>query len=92
MANVSEDKLLKVSKTTNPKDLGSAIANAVFEGEDVLLRAVGAGAVNQAVKGLIIASSYTAQRAINLTFRAGFQTIASHEGDISAIILKVVVG
>lgn len=48
---------LKVSKTTKPGKLAGAIIHTLDEngGKDVVLQAIGAGAVNQAVKAVAIA-------------------------------------
>lgn len=48
---------LKVSKTTKPGKLAGAIIHTLDEngGKDVALQAIGAGAVNQAVKAVAIA-------------------------------------
>lgn len=82
---------LRVSNSSNANSLGSAIAHAVYDGEQVTLRAVGAGAVNQAVKALAIASGFCAQRGIYIMFRPGFVTIPMPNGDVTAIILRVIV-
>lgn len=80
---------LKVGASSNPQSVASAIAHAVYENRAVKLRAVGAGAVNQAVKALAIARGYVAPRGMDLSFKVGFTTIASRDGDISAIVFAV---
>ncbi|MCL6559342.1 MAG: stage V sporulation protein S [Firmicutes bacterium] len=50
--------MLKVSSKTEPKKLAGAILGAMREnGGSVEVQAIGAGAVNQAVKAIAIASS-----------------------------------
>ena len=90
----TEEEYLRVSGGTNAQTLASAIAQAVFEsgGRKVQLRAVGAGAVNQAVKAIAIARGLVAPRGIDLTCRPGFQSIESRDGRISSIVLLIVVG
>lgn len=52
---------VKVSAKTNPKKLAFAIINMKKEGEkEIKLQAIGAGAVNQMVKGIIALRSLLA--------------------------------
>lgn len=86
-----EDNVLRVSAGSNPQAVASAIAHSVYETRTCKIRAVGAGAVNQATKALAIARGYTAPRGIDIAYVPGFTTIQSHDGDISAIVLTVIV-
>ena len=83
------ENFLRVSATSNPHSVASAIAHAVYDTRAVKLRAVGAGAVNQAVKAIAVARGFTAPRGIDLTCKPGFETISSHDGDISAMAFFV---
>lgn len=85
----SEEPFLRVSAGSNPQSVASAIAHAVYDNRQVKLRAVGAGAVNQAVKAIAIARGYSAPRGLDLTCKPGFTTIESRDGEISAIIFTV---
>lgn len=49
--------LLKVSKTSKPKSVAGAIAGILREEGKVDVQAIGAGAVNQAVKAIAVAKS-----------------------------------
>jgi len=89
MSETPEDQILKVSAGSNPQSVASAIAYAIYEHHSCKLRAVGAGAVNQAVKAIAIARGYTAPRGLDLKCIPGFSTIKSHDGDISAIVFTV---
>lgn len=90
--NIAEDEgILRVGAGSNPQAVASAIAHSVYETRTAKVRCVGAGAVNQAVKALAIASGYTAPRGIRLAFIPGFTTIESRDGDISAIVLTAIV-
>jgi stage V sporulation protein S len=84
-----EEEFLRVSAGSNPQAVASAIAHAVYDTRSVKLRAVGAGAVNQAVKSIAIARGYAAPRGLDLTCKPGFTTITSHDGEISAIIFTI---
>ena len=80
---------LRVSNSSNPQSVASAIAHAIYESRQVKLRAVGAGAVNQAVKAIAIARGYVAPRGLDLTCKPGFTTIDSRDGEISAIVFAI---
>jgi stage V sporulation protein S len=90
-ANVpnTEEPFLRVSASSNPQSVASAIAHAIYDKREVKLRAVGAGAVNQAVKALAIARGYVAPRGLDLTCKPGFTTIESRDGEISAMVFAV---
>ena len=45
-----EEKFLRVGAGSNAQSVGSAIAHALYEKPEIKVRAVGASAVNQAVK------------------------------------------
>lgn len=87
----AEDNVLRVSAGSNPQSVASAIAHSIYETRTCKIRAVGAGAVNQATKAIAIARGYTAPRGLDIAYIPGFTTIKSHDGDISAIVLTVIV-
>lgn len=90
MSEIPEDQILKVSAGSNPQSVASAIAHSIYEHKTCKLRAVGAGAVNQAVKSIAIARGYTAPRGLDLKCIPGFASIESHDGTISAIVLTII--
>lgn len=85
----AEEPLLRVSANSNPQSVASAIAHAIYDARAVKLRAIGAGATNQAVKAIAIARGYVAPRGLDLTCKPGFTTVASRDGDISAITFAI---
>lgn len=85
----TEEQFLRVSAGSNPQSVASAIAHAIYEHHQVKLRAVGAGAVNQAVKSIAIARGYVAPRGLDLICVPGFTTIESRDGEISAIVFSI---
>jgi stage V sporulation protein S len=89
-SHTTED-FLRVSATSVPKDLGAAIAHAIYDTRQVHVQAVGAGAVNQAVKGIAIARGHTAPRGLDLYCIPAFVTVPSKDGDISVIRFTVFV-
>jgi len=84
-----EENYLRVSGGSSAQQVGSAIAHALYENPVVKLRAVGASAVNQAVKAIAIARGYVAPRGLDLTCKPGFTSIESREGTISAIVFTI---
>jgi stage V sporulation protein S len=85
----SEEPFLRVSAGSNPQSVASAIAHAIYDSKQVKLRAVGAGAVNQAVKAIAISRGYVAPRGLDLVCVPGFTTIESRDGEISAIVFAI---
>ena len=88
MSEEQED-ILRVSAGSNPQAVASAIAHSVYEKRAAKLRAVGAGAVNQAVKAITIARGYTAPRGLDLIYTSGFANIESKDGTITAVVFFV---
>lgn len=79
---------MRVSSGSDPKKLGSALTHRFASGDNVRLRAVGAAAVNNAVKGIAIAQSF-APRGVLLVCSPAFVTVEFHDASISAIELLV---
>jgi stage V sporulation protein S len=75
------DDVIKVGATSNPSSVGSILARAVVAGHSPRMRAIGAGAVNQATKACAIARGFVAPRGIDLTFVIGFDDIKGDSGD-----------
>lgn len=90
-ASPSAEVELRVANKTPTSELASAISHALYDGKKVVLRAVGAGAVNQAVKGLVVAQGYVSQRGMMISFRPGFATITMDGEERTAIVFYVVV-
>lgn len=83
--------LLRVSSSSPAQSLASAISHAVYDGKKVVLRAIGAGAVNQCCKGIAIARGYVALRGLNLLVQMGFAEVKGrHQDDLSAMVFHVV--
>lgn len=86
----SDEALLRVSASSPPQSLASAISHALYDNRKVTLRAIGAGAVNQAMKGCAIARGYVAQRGYDLVVKPGFTEVKGHhEDDLSAMVFVV---
>lgn len=88
---MSEQDLLRVSATSPVAQVASAIAHAVYDRGNVKMRAIGAGAVNQAIKAVAVARGFAAPKGYDLVMVPSFQTIPGRDGgeDISAIVFEV---
>lgn len=85
----TEELLLRVASSTNVASLAAAISNGLYDGRKVVLRAIGAGPVNQAVKAIAIAQQYVGARGLVLSCRPGFTTVEMKDGPTSAITIRV---
>lgn len=87
----TEETVLRVSNTSNPQALASAVSHALYDRRRVTMRAIGAGAVNQAVKASAIARGFVAPRGFDIAFIPGFETVTMTDGqELSAITLRVI--
>jgi stage V sporulation protein S len=94
----TEENVLRVGGGTSAQELAAAIAHACYENNPPVLRAIGAGAVNQAIKACAVARQFVAPRAMDLTVKPGFTTISvpsktvpGTQEDVSAVLLRVVI-
>lgn len=78
---------LKVKATTRPQELAGAIAKYLtVDRQDIEIVAVGAGAINQAVKGLIMARRFVSSNGIDLVFKPAWETLDIDGKEITAIV------
>jgi len=61
---MNNEALLLVASSSRPRTLAGAVAALVREGKKPILQAIGAAAVNQAVKGIAVARSYLREEQI----------------------------
>lgn len=86
------EDVLRVGSASPPEKLASAISHRVYQGKQTTLRAIGAGAVNQAVKAVIIAQGFVAPRGKVLSMRGGFTDITMDDGKtITGTLIQVLV-
>ena len=78
-------EILKVSGNSQPKSVAGAIAAVLRESGSVEVQAVGAGAVNQAVKSIAIARGYVAPNGIDLICAVAFARIEIDQEERTAI-------
>ena len=80
---------LKVSSKSNPNSVAGALANVFREKGSVEIQAVGAGALNQAIKAVAIARGFVAPSGKNLVCIPAFQDIAIDGEERTAIKLII---
>jgi stage V sporulation protein S len=81
--------LIKVSATSRTSAVAGAIAGVFREQHRAEVQAIGAGAVNQAVKALVLATGYLRQDGIQVTFVPEFADITIKDNVRTAIKLIV---
>ena len=80
---------LKVSTKSNPNSVAGALANVFKEKNSVEIQAIGAGALNQAIKSIIIARGFLAPSGKNLICTPAFTDIVIDGDERTAIKLIV---
>ena len=82
-------ELIKVSSTSRTSAVAGAIAGIVREHHRAEVQAIGAGAVNQALKALILATGYLKADGIFVTFVPEFADVTI--GDNIRTVIKLVI-
>jgi stage V sporulation protein S len=80
---------LKVSAKSNPNSVAGALAAVLRERETAEVQAVGAGAINQAIKAVAIARSYLKSAKFDIVCAPSFVLVAIDENERTAISLQV---
>jgi stage V sporulation protein S len=82
-------KLLKVSSSSVPNSVAGAIAGVVRAEGKVQIQTIGAGALNQSIKGIAIARGYIAPTGQELVCIPFFKDIEVNGEIKTAIVLTV---
>ena len=82
-------EILKVSSKSNPNSVAGALANVFREKGMAEVQAIGAGAINQAVKAIAIARGFVAPSGKNLVCIPAFTDIVIDDEERTAIKLIV---
>jgi stage V sporulation protein S len=83
------DNVLKVSSKSNPNSVAGAFAGVLRERGNTEIQAIGAGALNQAIKAIAIARGFVAPSGINLVFVPAFTDVLINNENRTAIKLLV---
>ena len=82
-------EILKISSKSNPNSVAGALANVFREKSSVEMQAIGAGALNQAIKAIAIARGFVAPSGKNLVCIPAFTDISIDGEERTAIKLIV---
>jgi len=81
--------ILKVSSKSSPNAVAGAIAGLIKENGKAEMNAIGAGAINQAVKAVAIARGFVAPSGIDLICTPAFTEIMINNEERTAIKFSV---
>ncbi len=82
-------EILRVSSKSNPNSVAGALAGVIRESGSAEIQAIGAGAINQAIKAVAIARGFLATSGVDLVCVPSFTDIKIQEEDRTAIRLIV---
>lgn len=83
------NQILKVSSKSNPNSVAGAITGMLTEKGKVEMQAIGAGALNQAIKAVAIARGFVAPSGMDLVCVPAFAEVEIEGEDRTAIKLIV---
>lgn len=89
-ASINGEIVLFVRSSTDPHTTCGALIRYLEEGHSVVLRAVGAGAVNQAVKAVAIARQHLIRQSKEILAAPGFEMVSIEEVERTAVVLRIV--
>ncbi|MCT4633686.1 MAG: stage V sporulation protein S [Firmicutes bacterium] len=82
-------EVLKVSAKSSPNSVAGALAGVLRESQSAEMQAIGAGAINQAVKAIAIARGFVAPTGIDLVCIPAFTDININGEERTAIKLII---
>lgn len=82
-------EVLKVSSKSNPNSVAGALAGVIRENGSAEIQAIGAGALNQAVKAIAVARGFVAPSGIDLVCVPSFTDVNIDGEERTAIKLVV---
>ena len=77
--------IIKVSASSRTAAVAGAIAGVMRESQHAEVQAIGAGAVNQAVKAIVIAKGYLAEENVHITCVPSFVDVDIDAQELTAI-------
>jgi stage V sporulation protein S len=77
--------LIRVAATSRTSAVAGAIAGVVREHHRAEVQAIGAGAINQAVKAMILATGYLASDGISVAFAPEFAEVTIEDNIRTAV-------
>ena len=89
MMKQQEPEVLKVSAKSNPSAVAGALSAVIREEGFAEIQAVGAGAINQAVKAIAIARGFLAPSGYNLICIPAFRDIEINGDERTSMLFMV---
>jgi stage V sporulation protein S len=84
-----DDLLLKVAAASPPQAIATALVKGMQEGKAPVMRAIGHGAVGQAVKAQILARGLAAPLGVDLLYLPAFDNVVNERGEeLSTIVWR----
>lgn len=84
--------VLKVSSKSRVNLVAGSISKSLRESESCQVKAIGAGAVNQAIKAIAVAKQYLVEDKINIYCVPEFTSVSIENQNETAIIINVYKG
>ena len=78
-------EILKISSKSNPNSVAGALAAVIKDKNIVEIQAVGAGAINQAIKAIAIARGFVAPTGVELVCSPAFTEVTIDNEDKTGI-------
>ena len=82
-------KIIKVSSKSKPNNVAGAFANILKEKKEIDVQVVGAGALNQLIKSIIICRGYLAPIGINIVCIPSFTNVKIDNIDKTGIKILI---
>ena len=82
-------KYIKVSSKSKPNSVAGALTNIIKENKEIEVQVVGAGALNQLIKAIIICRGYLAPLGINIACIPSFSEIKIDNLDKTGIKILI---
>ena len=82
-------EILKVSSHSNPSKVAGAIANIFREKKELELQSIGAGALNQSIKAIIIARGFLSLSGYDIRIIPAFNDVIINDEQKTAIKLII---
>ena len=82
-------EILKVSSKSNPNKVAGAISNILKDYEKLEIQVIGAGALNQAIKSIVIARGYLAPIGKEIYIIPSFNELLLEGNNRTAIKLTI---
>ena len=81
--------IIKVSSKSNARNVAAAISGLLKEEDAVEVHSIGAGSLNQAIKGVIIARGFLAPTGVNISITPSFLNVDIAGEEKTAIKLLI---